>query len=190
VLVFSCILLVLDADLRITARAALVILALLTPSILISFTGLIFPERDVLFFLACLLLSVKRFEQTQSIAWAVAAVVCAQFMLYYKETAFLLLLGFAAGRLVLRCRSAPHRRWDYDRLWDKESRLDLCLAALAVLFLLYYSAGMGLYYYLGAKIGGYAAAARQPLAEIVTGYIRVDLLAWLFVAIVLGRIFI
>ena len=188
-LIFSCILLVLDDDLSITARAALVILALLTPSILISFTGLIFPERNVLFFLSCLLLSVKRFGQTQSIAWAVAAVVCAQFMLYYKETAFLLLLGFAAGRLVWRCRSAPHGGWDYDRLWDKESRLDLCLASLAVLFLLYYSAGMGLYHYFGYKSEVYAAAARQPLAEIVTGYIRVDLLAWLFVAIVLGRIY-
>jgi hypothetical protein len=44
----------------------------MTPSILISFTGLIFPERNVLFFLACLVLSVRRFEQTKSIAWGMA----------------------------------------------------------------------------------------------------------------------
>jgi hypothetical protein len=76
----------------------LVIVTLLTPSILISFNGLMFLERDVLFFLACFVLSVKRFEQTKSIAWAVAAVVCAQIMLYRKETVFLLLLCFAGLR--------------------------------------------------------------------------------------------
>ena len=107
-LIFACILLILDDELSIAARVALAILALLTPSILISFSGLLFWERSVLFFLACFLLSVKRFEQTQSTAWAVAAAVCAQIMIYYKETAFLLLLGFAAGRLILRCRNGHH----------------------------------------------------------------------------------
>ena len=99
-LIFSCILLILDTELCITARAALAILVLLTPSVLSSFSGLNYPERNVLFFFACLVLSVKRFEQTQAIAWAVAAAVSAQIMIYYKETAGLLLLGFAAGRLI------------------------------------------------------------------------------------------
>ena len=107
-LIFACILLILDDELSIAARVALAILALLTPSILISFSGLLFWERSVIFFLACFLLSVKRFEQTQSTAWAVAAAVCAQIMIYYKVTAFLLLLGFAAGRLILRCRNGHH----------------------------------------------------------------------------------
>ena len=70
-----------------------------------SFGALILAERNVLFFLARLVLSVKRFEQTRSTAWAVTAVVCAQSMIYFKETAFLLLWGFAVGRLILRCRN-------------------------------------------------------------------------------------
>jgi hypothetical protein len=181
-LIFFCILLFLDTELSITARAALAILALLTPSILTSFSGLIFDERNFLFYLVCLVLSVKRFELTQSIAWAVAAAVSAQIMIYYKETAFLLLLGFVTARLVLRCTHGHHAGWDYHRLWDKESRLDLCLASLGVLFLLYYFAEMGIH-----GNTNYAASARQPRAAIL-GYIRVDLLAWLFVAVVLGRI--
>src|SRR5262249_9694328 len=104
-LIFSYILLILDSELSINVRAALAVVALLTPSILMSFSGLIFDERSVLFFLACLVLSVKRFEQSQSLAWALAAVACAQFMIYFKETAFLLLLGFAVARLILRCRN-------------------------------------------------------------------------------------
>src|SRR6516225_9689301 len=190
-LIFSYILLILDSELSITVRAALAILVLLTPSILMSFSLLNEPVRNVLFFLACLVLSVKRFEQTRSIAWAVTAVVCAQIMIYYKETAFLLLLGFAVGRLILRCRNVRGAGWDYERLWDKESRLDWCLAALAVLFLLFYFAVMGILALMGTHEGihgsmGYAVERQQPLREIVFAYLRLDLLAWLFIAVVLG----
>ena len=173
------ILIILDAELTITARAALAILALLTPSILISFGGLIFDERDVLFFLVCLMLCVKKFEQSGSIAWAVAATVSAQTMLYYKETACLLLLGFAVGRLILR-----RRKGHCDPLWDNESRLDLCLASLAVLFFAYYFTLMGIHPNMN-----YALMNSQPRTQVVLGYIKVDLLAWLFVAVVLVRIY-
>jgi hypothetical protein len=183
-LIFSYILLILDSELSIMVRAALTVLVLLTPSILMSFGALILAERNVLFFLACLVLSVKRFEQTRSTAWAVTAVVCAQSMIYFKETAFLLVLGFAVGRLILRCRNIREAGWDYDRLSDKESRLDLCLASLALLYLLFYFAIMGIHGNMN-----YAVERRQPLIEIVLAYLRLDLLVWLFVAVVLGRVY-
>jgi hypothetical protein len=190
-LIFSCVLLSLDVELSFSARATLTILALLTPSILISFNGLIYPERNVLFFLVCLALSVDRFERTQSIAWAGAAMVCAQIVIYYKETAFLLVLGFAVGRLILRCRGAPDAVWDYRRLWNRESRLDLCLISLAALFLLYYAAKMGLYHYFeGINISGtemYQAKNRDPPAVAAREYLKLDLLAWLFLFVVVGR---
>ena len=184
-LIFVNILLILSDELSIAARAALAILVLLTPSILVSFGGLIYPERNELLFLACIVLCVKRFEQTQSTAWAVAAAVCAQFMLYYKETGFLLLLGFSAGKLILRCRNGPpHGRWDFDRIWDKEGRLDLAFVGLVLLFLLYYFGVMGLHPNLG-----YAAKVRQPFLEVLLFYLSHDWLAWLLVAVVLGRIY-
>jgi hypothetical protein len=105
-------------------------------------------------------------------------------MLYYKETGFLLLFGFASGRLILRCRNGEHGRWDYERFWDQESRLDLCLASLAVLFLLSYFAVMGIHGNMN-----YAINARRPTAEVVLDYLGVDLLVWLFMAVVLGRIY-
>jgi hypothetical protein len=103
-------------------------------------------------------------------------------MLYYKEIASLLLLGFAVSRLVLRCRNTDEGSWDYSRLWDKESRLDLCLAFLAVLFLLYYLGVM-----LPHPTMKYSETRRRALAELFLGYIKVDLLALLFVGIVLFR---
>jgi hypothetical protein len=181
-LIFAWILLVLDEELSISARVALVALALITPSILISFSWLIYHEANVLLCIVCLALFVKRFERNQSVGWAVAATVCAQIMIYYKETASLLLFGFAVSRLVLRCRSADGTSWDYSRLWDKESRLDLCLAALAVLFWLYY---LGLMF--PHPNMQYADDLRQPIAELLLGYIKTDLLALLFVGTVLAR---
>src|SRR5262249_27222734 len=104
--------------------------------------------------------------------------------IYNKETAFVLLLGFAVGRLILRCRNERDATWDYDRLWVKESHLDLCLAGLAILFLLFYIAVMGIHGDMD-----YAIERRQALAEIVLAYLRLDLLAWLLLPVVLGRIY-
>ena len=97
-------LLVLEEDLSIPARSALVVLLLITPSMVVSFGGLIYPEANLVFWLLCLLLSIQRFESTKGRTWAASAVISSQFLLYYKETVFLLLLSFAAGRLVIRCR--------------------------------------------------------------------------------------
>jgi hypothetical protein len=187
-LIFFGVIVYLDVELNIAERAILAIVVLLTPSILISFTGLIYPERNVLFFLTCLILLVKRFEQRQTITIAVAAVVCGQMLLYYKETAFILLLGFATGRLTFRCRNEPGPGWDRNRLWDKESRLDLFLAALAMLFVILYAAAMGLYYLEGGNIVPYGHAG-APRAAILVAYAKLDLLAWLFVVVAASRIY-
>ena len=141
-LVFCSILLILDDELNITSRTVLVVVALLTPSILISFNRLNAPERDILFFLACLVLSVERFERTHSAAWAIAAVVSAQIMMYCKETVFLMVFGFAVSRLILRYRNERLAGRGY-RLWARESRLDMCLASLAVVFLILYVGFVG-----------------------------------------------
>ena len=184
-LVLLCgILLAFDEELSIQARVALITLALITPSILISFSGLIYPEWNVVFWLVCLASSAKRFEQTQFIAWAVAAVISSQFMLYYKETAFLLLLGFAVGRLLLRCRRADQAGWDFKRLRNPESRLDMCLASLGVLFFLFYVAAMFPHYSMD-----YSDQFHVTLKQALISYVKLDLLVWVLAAVVFGRIF-
>ena len=183
-LVFVSILLVLNDELGIAARVALAILALLTPSILISFGGLIFPERNELVFLAGLILCVKRFEESESTRWAAGAVLCAQLMVYNKETAFLLLLGFAGARLLFRCRSGRLAVWDYDRLRDRLARLDWSLVAVAILFLLYYFGAAGLHPNVN-----YTVAGRQPFVVILLRYTKHDVLVWLLVVVAAGRIY-
>ncbi|MET1084067.1 MAG: hypothetical protein ABWY12_13625, partial [Burkholderiales bacterium] len=164
-------------------RVALITLALVTPSIVTSFCGLIYPEANVIFWAACLVWSVQRFEQTRSRSCAVAAMISTQFMLYYKETVLLLLLGFCVGRLLLRCQNAPQAGWDFSRLRDPESRLDMCVAAMAVPFLLFYLAAM----YPNYRTQ-YADMYRLQLGQVLRSYLKVDLALWVFVAVVLARI--
>jgi hypothetical protein len=181
-LIICCILYFLDEALSVTARMVLAAVILIVPSIVTSFTGLVFPEINVVFWLACLMFFVKLFEQTQSIAWAAAAAICAQNMIYYKETAFLLLLGFAAGKLVLRCRRADGKSWDYSRLRDREARLDMCLVSLGLLFLLYYEAVM-----LHHASVRYSDLYQIPWDKALLYYLKLDLLALLFVVVALRR---
>jgi hypothetical protein len=182
-LLLSWIILVFEEDLKFTVLVALIAMALITPSILISFSGLIYPDWNVIFWFICLVWFVKRFGQTRSTAWAVAALVSAQFMLYYKETAFLLLLGFALGRLFLRCREMDRAGWNFTRLRSSESRLDICLAIMVAPFLIYYLAARFPNYRTG-----YNDDFRLPMAEVLASYLRVDLLVWVFVAVVLVRV--
>jgi hypothetical protein len=181
-LLVCCILLVLDDELSIAARAALAGIVLITPGIVASFGGLIFTERNVVFWLACMVLFIKRFERTQFTLWAVAAAVCAQIMIYYKETAFLLLVGFSVWRLVVRSRNIDQAGWNFSRLREKESRLDICLACLGLLFLVYYVAVM-----LPRPRMKYADQFRLPTPDVFLSYIKLDLLVWVFVAIMLIR---
>lgn len=183
VLIFSGIL-ILIGDLNIAASAFLTVLILVTPSILFSFSTLGFEERNVLFFLLVLVLSMVRFEQTQSVGWAMLAVVSTQIMLYYKETAFLLVLGFAGGRLVLRCIQGEEKGWNHDRLWDREARLDWCLVSLAGLFLVCYFAVLGVHANLN-----YVYEHREPMKDIVSRYLSLDLMAWVFVGVTLWRVY-
>ena len=183
-LVLLCgILLVFDEELSVQARAALILLLLVTPSFLISFSGLIYPEWNVVFWLVLLAWSVKCFERSRSTAWAVVAVISSQFMLYYKETAFLVLLGFAVGRLFLRGWRPDPAGIEFKRLRNSESRLDICLASLGILFLLYYLAAMFPHYSVS-----YADEFQLSVKQVFVSYFKLDFLVWALAVVVLARI--
>jgi len=181
-IVVCLLLLTLDRELKMTARVCLAIFLLLTPGLVISFGGLIYPERNVIFWLLLLATFVDCFDKRPTAATAAAAIISAQFLLYYKETAFLFLWGFAVGRLLIRCRNARQPGWDFSRLREKSSCLDLCLFSLGILFLLYYCAIMFRNTHLQ-----YANQQRLPEIKMLLSYLKMDLLAWLFVAVVIVR---
>ena len=184
-LLFLCtVLLFFDEELSVRARVALILLLLITPSILTSFSGLIYAEANIIVWLVCLLWSVKCFERSRSTGWAIAAVISAQFLLYYKETAFLLLCGFTVGRLLLRCKRADGAGWDFKRLHESESRLDICLTLMVVTYLVYYLAAMFPVFGMG-----YSEESRLPLTQVIVSYCELDVLVWIFVSVVVARVF-
>jgi hypothetical protein len=183
-LLLAYLLLILDSSLSVASRAAFTALALICPSVVTSFTGLIYPERNVLLWLVCLAFFVKRFEETRSPRWAIAAVISAQVMVYYKEAVSLLLLAFAGARLVLRSRKADLAGSKLHKLRDKEATLDLCLVGLAVLYLFYYAIMM----YPHPNLN-YAVALAHPLLDVAVFYIKADLLAWVFLVLVIVRFY-
>lgn len=179
ILVLTSVLLLLDDQLSIAGRVVLAMSVLISPSAVVSFMGLIYPERNILVLLACLTLFVRLFEQTRSPGWAVAAVVAAQFMLYLKEPVFLLLLGFAGARLILRARSSNR---SFNWLRDEASRLDLFIAVLSVMFLAFYAVEM-----LPHPSAQYLVDRRLSPVDAVRFYLNADPLAWVFAAGALAR---
>lgn len=181
-LILCCALLILDKQLSIKARVGLVVLLLVTPGFVISFGGLIYPERDIVFCLVCLLLFVKRFEESKRIGWAMAAVVSAQIMIYEKETGFLLVLGLAVGGLLFDCWKREGRFWEIYPLGSKANRLYACLTLLTMPFLLYYAATMN-----HRPMAHYNSDTRLTFLTTCMAYVKLDLLAWLFVVFLLRR---
>jgi hypothetical protein len=171
------------SEVKIKARVALILLILITPGILISFGGLIYPEANLIFFLICLAWSVRQFEKTRSLVWVAASVIAAQFMLYYKETVFLMIVTFAIVRIFLRCSNGANQTWDWSKIWSPEGVLDICLAMLSVPFLAYYVAAMYPHYRTG-----YEDKFRVSFAQLISAYFKIDLLAWAFFAVVLVRL--
>lgn len=178
----SLMLLFLDVKLSVRGRVALILLVLVTPSILISFGGLIYPESNLVFALVCFAWCIERFEQTHARIWAACALISAQFMLYYKETVFLLILAFVVGRFLFRCWMAKPPGWDWKRIRGPESRLDGCIGLLVIPFLLYYLAAMFPHYRTQ-----YAKSFRIPFFDMLGTYVKEDLLAWILVVVLLLR---
>ncbi len=178
VVILFCLLLALDPALSLAERFALAISVLCVPSVFMSFGELIFTERNVVLWIAVLAIAVRQFEKTHSAKWAILGVVAAQFIAYYKETAFLLLLGFAGARLLLRCRKQSVLSWIPSWLNGPEGRLDLSFVGVTVVFLLYYATIL-----LHQPNMHYADESHSSLFETIRLYLGADPLPWLLLIV-------
>ncbi len=181
-LAFACCALILLDQLAPLTRVAIVGLLLALPSAFISFTGLIYPERNLLFWLACLLVLVKLFDRHGSRQFGIAAVLCAHVMAYYKEPASILLIAFGLGRIAIRQRSAGGAiHWK--SVLQRHNYLDLWLMAVGMLFLLLYMVGMLPFWNVR-----YAQSMAQPFSSIVGLYASASLLPWLLIGTTVWRV--
>jgi hypothetical protein len=85
----------------VTWRALLVAAVIVTPSVVIPFTGLIYPERNVLFWLAILVLCLQRARSSRTSLYFIGCFVATHFLLYYKEPLVVLVAGYAVSRILM-----------------------------------------------------------------------------------------
>ena len=125
-------------------RISTMAIVMVTPSFVISFFGLIYPERNVIFWLSFLILcchTLTRFESINPRMYVYGAIFSVHFCLYYKETAFVLISSFASVRLLqntLIHRSQLSRPRNLLEL-SKNNYVDLSFIVLSILFLILYS---------------------------------------------------
>jgi len=102
-------------DVRLAWRALIAIAVIVTPSIMISFSGLIYPERNALFWLAILVLCLQRATSSNSPIYFLGCFVTTHFLLYYKEPLVVFVAVYAVSRLAMDFyskRSAGQPRWE------------------------------------------------------------------------------
>ena len=116
-------------------------LVIVTPSFVIPFFGFIYPERNVIFWLAILLVCSKynQLKAHGSRIYLYGGLIAANVCLYYKEPVFLLIGAFAGARLVLNMVNYGETlKQANDSTFIKANYMDFGLVALSAVFVLLY----------------------------------------------------
>jgi len=141
---------------------------LATPSITISFFGFIFGERNVLFWMAILILALQHYPANNKVLSLSVAIISAQFALYYKEPFFVIISVYSLIRIVFvlsnqRRHSKPLK---FSRIvslcWP-----EICLLILSLAFISYYS--IEVYPYI---VTSYASDRDLQIIDLFVGYLK------------------
>jgi hypothetical protein len=88
-------------ELKFFYRVLTVIAVMLVPSVVISFTGLMPCERNILFWLAILVFCIHSYSRTKAPIYFAGCLIATQFALYYKETFIVFVAAYALTRIFL-----------------------------------------------------------------------------------------
>lgn len=171
-------------DFPVGFRISLITIITITPSFVISFFGLVYPERNIIFCLIILLACFQYFIKTRCIIYFCATLIAAQFALYYKEPIFLLIGGFAGTRLLLQVfweRSLLQRRGYYQ--FFKTHCLEVGLLILTGIYLLLY-----LSIFLPYMNFEYARSISTDMFSILVSYLKLNLLLDIFIVTLISRL--
>ena len=161
-------------------------LILILPSFVTSFFGLIYPERNIIFWLAILIFCLEKLERHKSLFYLCGIFIATQFLLYYKEPIFLLILGFAGSRLIITAFN--------DQLWHKvqervfgfvkDNWLNLGLIILSLVFIYLYISNI----YGQVGISYASAHARDSRLSTFINYLKASPILLIFLLVFICRI--
>jgi len=181
--VFLALIFLILRDLQVRYRCLIAAAAMVTPSFLIPFMGFVYPERNVLFGLAILILCLQRYAQDHSPVYLTGSLVAAHFILYYKETVVLFVVTFAFGCLALQLyQSRSDGQWSW---WElaHENILPLGLLAVAGIYSILFLVVM-----LPYRHFSYISGLREPITSILIAYLHFDWLPFLLLVAVTIRV--
>lgn len=163
-------------EFRIRHQVLVLSALMLAPAVSISFTGLVYPERDVVFWLAILLFCLQRYSKTRTPEYFVACLVCAHFALYYKETVVILVAGFAACYLLFQLYGGS-RENNGARRFFRQNALYFSLLAVCAVYVGVFLATM---FPWGRR--SYVAQHHQPIGSVLQTYLVIDWMPWILLA--------
>jgi len=159
-------------------RVLVVVAAMVAPSFLIPFTGFVYPERNVLFWLAVMLLCLQAYSRTKARIYFVGCLVAAHFALYYKETVVLFVVAYAITQLLLQLSTA--RRSGQTSWWEfvRENALSVGMLGVSAIYLMFF-----LFVMLPHRSFSYINGLREPLALVLLAYLQIDWLPFILLVV-------
>jgi hypothetical protein len=182
-LVLLVVLFVVLRDMSVSYRVVALAAVMTAPSFSIPFTGLIYPDRNVLFWLGILIFCLVGYEKNGARIYFVGSLVASQFILYYKETVVVFLTTYAVARLLL----GIHLAWqEGQRSWRELARGNaLVLAMLGVAAIYSVSFVVAVF---GYSRFSYVNGLKLDMNTTILGYVETDWLLPVFVFAVVWRV--
>ncbi len=169
-----------------------VFLLIARPSFVTSFFELIYPERNLIFWLAIFVILLQFFEAQRTRISFCGVLVASQFSLYYKEPMFILIGSFAAIRFLSKF-SCSSRRWNLRSLFSfiKSEWLDFCLLLQSLIFFLFYISILLARGFLGTSVqNNYADIRSEGITKLyaLTEYTQINQFLVVFTLVIFLRI--
>lgn len=156
-------------ELKVRYRTLILIAVMLAPSFTIPFSGFVYPERNVLFWLAIMLLCLQGYSRTRARTYFVGCLLATQVVLYYKEPIVLLVVAYASTQLLLQFRGARPSGLATWRVFARENTLSLGMLAVSAIYVAFFAAAL-----LPERSFAYVAEHRAALSSVLLEYLRVD----------------
>lgn len=170
-------------DFGLRYRLLLMGAAMLAPGFCIAFSGLIYPERNILFFLAILIVCAAGYDKAKNRGYLIGCLIATQFLLYYKETTVVLIAVFALSYASLHFRSNKARARFSWAGFVSENLLSIGMVVLSAVYSVLFRIVLPA---LGTF--SYVSQHQETFASVLRSYLVIDWVAWILLAIFLFRI--
>lgn len=168
---------------KVRYRALILFLVLSTPSFVIPFTGFVYPERNVLFWLAIMVLCLGNYAEKRTPFYFIGCLVAAHCALYYKEPVVLFVGGCAVTRLLLDMQTNPRSGWASWRTVVKENSVSVGMLVVTAIYVVLFLMAIVPY-----RNFSYVAEHREALSTVLLACLQVDWLPFILMAVLLVRI--